>query len=440
VTLAVLVGLGSWGAGPAAAATSETLWGSGTPAGVRTADDSASVELGTAFTVKDSGTISGVRYWRGSAQAGTQTGALWSDSGQRLATATVPSSSQTGWQQASFSSPVKVDAGDSFVVSYHSPSGEYAFTPDYHGASTSSALSISSSNAGRYAYSSSTTFPTRSYRSTNYWVTPVYNSSSTSSDGGVAPAPAPDPTPTPSGKPGSSNTGVPDGTTLSRYTGPSTITTAGTVIDSKDITQGLTIRAKNVVIRNSKIHDDQDAIAGVYVDNGGSATITDSEIYNVDLGITYGNWTATRVDIHDTSSDGVKMSSNAKLQSSWIHNPKPSSGAHWDGVQVQNGVVNTTIAGSTIDARGSGSNSALFLTPDLGPSSDGPLTVTGNWLDGGNFTLYALDGDNGRYYIDNISVTNNRFGRGAAFGPTYVNVPVTWSGNVWDDTGRTVGH
>ena len=252
--------------------------------------------------------------------------------------------------------------------------------------------------------------------------------------------PTPTPTPVASGRPGPSSTGVPDGVALSAYTGPSTITTAGTVIDGKDVRVGLTIRAKNVVIRNSKIHDDLTAVAGVYVEGSGSATITDSEIYNVDLGITYGNWTAVRVDIHDTASDGVKMSSGARLENSWVHSPKPTSGAHWDGVQVQNGVVDAVIQGSYIDARGSGSNSALFLTPDLGPTTNGPLTVRGNWLDGGNFTLYALDGDNGRYFIRNITITGNRFGRGASYGPTYVNVPVTWSGNVWDDTGRTVGY
>lgn len=225
---------------------------------------------------------------------------------------------------------------------------------------------------------------------------------------------------------------------LTPYTGPRTITTAGTVIDGKNVTGGLVIRAKNVVIRNSKIHDDPGAVAGVYVDDGGSATITDSEIYNFAVGISYSNWTAVGVDIHDITFDGMKIGSNVRLQDSWVHNPRPSSDAHWDGGQVQAGVANTVIQGNNIDASGADTNSALFLTPDLGPSTSGPLTVTGNWLNGGNFTLCILDGANGKYYISDIAVTNNRFGRGGYYGPANVNVPVTWTGNVWDDTGATV--
>lgn len=44
--------------------------------------------------------------------------------------------------------------------------------------------------------------------------------------------------------PGPSNTGVPAGTTLSDYTGPCTITTADTVIDSKTVTCKILVRAK----------------------------------------------------------------------------------------------------------------------------------------------------------------------------------------------------
>lgn len=449
--LAMVLVLGGLGAGSAAAATAQSLWGNGSPAGVRTADDSSSVELGTAFTANDAGSISGVRFWRSSAQDDAQPTALWTSGGRLLAASNASSSDDAGWQTAWFASPVSVDAGDSFVVSYHTADGDYPYTADYHGASVSSGLSIPSSNAGRYTYSSSRAFPTRSYRSTNYWATPVFTpGSGSSTGGGVAPSTPPTPTPTAtstptttpssSGKPGPSNTGVPEGTTLTRYTGPQTITTAGTVIDSKDVSGGLVIRAKNVVIRNSKVHDAPDAVAGIYVENSGSATITDTEIYNVEVGITYSNWTAIRVDIHDTTFDGMKISSNVRLQDSWVHDARPSSDAHWDGGQVQNGVVNTVIDGNVIDATGSNTNTALFLTPDLGPSTNGPLTITDNWLDGGNFTVSILDGDNGRYYIDNISVKNNRFGHGGRYGPAYVNVPVTWSGNVYDDTGKTVGY
>jgi hypothetical protein len=200
----------------------------------------------------------------------------------------------------------------------------------------------------------------------------------------------------------------------------------------------LVVRAKDVVIRSSKIHGDLDAVAGVYVEETGSLTITDSEIFDVQVGISYSNWTALRVDIHDTTSDGVKISSNVRLQDSWIHDGKPDPGAHWDGGQVQSGLVDAVVQGSYIDASGPRTNAALFLAPDLGPSTRGPLTVTGNWLDGGNYTLYVLDGANKTYYIEDIKVADNRFGRSSRYGPADVTVPVSWSRNVWDDSGQTV--
>jgi hypothetical protein len=240
----------------------------------------------------------------------------------------------------------------------------------------------------------------------------------------VSPTPAVTTTSAPpsSGKPGSTNTGVPAGTTLTAYTGPKTITTAGTVIDGKDVNGALRIEAKNVTIKNSKVHGDLSS-TGIYV------------TYNFEVGITYSNFTAIRVNLHDITFDGLKMSSNARLQDSWIHAPKPTADAHWDGVQVQNGVVNTVIQGNNIDASGSGTNSALFLCPDIGPSTAGPLTVTSNWLSGGNFTVAILDGNNGQYFIKSIIVRTNRFVTPGQYGFSNVNVPITQSGNVVDSSG-----
>ena len=79
----------------------------------------------------------------------------------------------------------------------------------------------------------------------------------------------------------------------------------------------------------------------------------------------------------------------------------------------------------------------MFIAPDLGPGTVGPLTITGNYLNGGNYTIYIVDGANGKYVIGNISVTNNSFGRTARYGPSSTNVP-SQSGNVWADTGKSV--
>lgn len=234
-------------------------------------------------------------------------------------------------------------------------------------------------------------------------------------------------------KPGPTNTGVPAGTVLTPYTGPMRITTAGTVIENKDVSGGLRIEAKNVVIKNSKVHGSDEV--GIYTTDTGSATITDTEIYGFQTGLVYSNFTALRVNLHDLSYDGVKLSSNAKVQDSWIHAPRPSADAHWDGIQVQDGVVNTVIQGNNIEATAANANSALFLCPDLGPSTNGPLTVQGNWLSGGNFTVATLDGNNGKYFIKVIVIKDNKFGSKGQYGYSNVNVPIIQSGNLVEATG-----
>lgn len=262
----------------------------------------------------------------------------------------------------------------------------------------------------------------------------------------TTPAPTPTvttPAPTPtsasptalSGWPGASNTGVPSGTTLTP-SGALIITTAGAVIENLDISGGVEVRAANVTIRNCKIHGT--GTYGLYV-RSGSVTITDSEIYGgFENGIGFDNWTAIRVNIHGTSGDGVKLGSNVRLEDSWIHDLTPASGAHADGGQVQGGIVNTVVRHNWIDMNFANANAALFIAPDLGPSSAGPLTIEGNYVNGGNFTVYIVDGNNGQYFISNITFRDNKFGRNFNYGPMNVNVPVAETNNTYLDNGAAV--
>ena len=191
-----------------------------------------------------------------------------------------------------------------------------------------------------------------------------------------------------------------------------------------------------MVIKNSRIHGSDSN--GIYV-RSGSVSVYDSEIYGFENGIGFDNWSAYRVNIHGTYGDGVKLGSNVLLQDSWIHDLTPASGAHADGGQMQGGVRNLVVRHNVIDLSTVGSaNAALFLAPDLGPSTDGPVTINNNWLDGGNYTLFCVDGNNGQYLVKNISITQNRFGRHSHYGPSRINVPITQSGNTWDDTGAAL--
>ena len=450
LALGVVLALGGPSLGSVAAGAEETIWGGESPTDARTATDRASVELGTAFRVDADGEITGIRYWRASrwSPVGTRTGTLWTAGGGRVATAVFPSPSKAGWQTVSFASPVHVEAGESFVASYHAPRGQYAFTANYHGSSVSDSLAIPGVNAGRYMYSSSISFPTRTYQSSNYWVTPVFTPAM-ESNAPVTPVPSPSastsppPTASPSvapdvqdAVPGPTTTGVPVGTKLTT-SGALRVTNANTVLSDLDIRGTVSIEAPGVVIKNSKIHGSGSG-NGIQVRSGGVA-IHDSEIYGFENGIGGDDWKAYRVNVHSNAGDGIKLGSDTVLADSWIHDLTPDSGAHADGIQVQSGIVNAVVRNNVIDLSTTKSpNAALFIAPDLGPSSAGPVLVEGNFFDGGNYTVQVVDGNNGRYFIDEIEFRDNTWGRTNNYGPVRTNVPVTWVNNTYADTGAII--
>lgn len=228
---------------------------------------------------------------------------------------------------------------------------------------------------------------------------------------------------------------MPAGTRLTALSGGLEITTDDAVVDAKDINGPVVIDANRVTIQNSKIH-------GAFQDYGvlirsGSVRILDSEIWGFQNGIASSNWTATRVNLHGFSDDGVKLGSNVTLADSWIHDMAPAADAHSDGGQMQAGSTHVTVMHNNIDVASKAklANSALMISPDLGPSSAGPVTIADNWLNGGNYTLFCVDGDNGRFFVRNISIVSNRFGSNRKYGRVRVNVPVNARGNVVDRTG-----
>lgn len=239
-------------------------------------------------------------------------------------------------------------------------------------------------------------------------------------------------------KPGPRTTGVPDPSSLSRVPGGLHIIRAHTVVEAADITGPVVVDAPNVTITGSKIHGSGESY-GIFV-RSGSVAVVDSELWGFQNGIAGDNWSAIRVDLHGMSDDGVKLGSNVMVLDSWIHSMEPGPDSHADGAQMQSGSRHVLIRHSVIDmgSVGDAANAALFLAPDLGPNSPGPVTIDGNWLNGGNFTLACLDGDNGAYVVDNIWVLRNRFGPDYQYGPLSVRVPVTLQSNVFDATGAPV--
>jgi hypothetical protein len=414
----------------------ETLWGPVRPWGLSVqTDDTDAVELGTTFTVQVDGTVQGVRFWKPPVNTGTHTGSLWTSSGRLLATAEFTDETAFGWQQVSFSEPVAVTEGTTYVVSYFAPEGKYAYTENFSGESESPSMEVPATDAGRFTYGQPGSFPTSTFKSTIYWVDPLF----VPDPGSGTPTPPPTTPPPTADMPGPDNTGVPDGTVLTE-SGPLRITEPNTVIDGLDITGGVSVEAANVTIKNSKIHRNFQG-DGVSVRNG-NVTILDSELFGNANAIGYSSWAGYRLDIHGDRGDGVKMGTDTILQDSWIHDLFPSQTAHADAIQVQDGSTNIVIRHNTIDLSNSvginSANAAVFIAPDFGPNTEGPILVEDNYFDGGGYTVYCVDGNNGEFVISNITFRNNTFGRTAEYGPVYVNVPVTWTNNTYADNGEPI--
>src|SRR4029077_10468146 len=156
-----------------------SVWPAAATPAVAAANDPSPIEIGMRFRADTAGTITGVRFYKGATNTGTHTGSLWTNTGQLLATATFAGESGSGWQQVTFSTPVAVAANTTYVVSYHTNAGNYAYSSGYfagagvdHAPLHALADGIDAAT-GLYLYGASA-FPTQSYNSTNYWVDVVF--------------------------------------------------------------------------------------------------------------------------------------------------------------------------------------------------------------------------------------------------------------------------
>jgi len=132
--------------------------------------DGSSVELGVGFVPQVDGRVTGVRFYKSTANTGTHVGSLWNSSGTRLATVTFSGESASGWQTASFATPVNVTASSRYVISYLAPNGHYSSSSHFFDSDWKNGPLVAPGGPnGLYRYGSGG-FPNGSYASTNYWV------------------------------------------------------------------------------------------------------------------------------------------------------------------------------------------------------------------------------------------------------------------------------
>lgn len=246
------------------------------------------------------------------------------------------------------------------------------------------------------------------------------------------------------------------GATLTTYSGPSTITTDGTTIDSKDISGGLQINADNVTIRKSRIraHGSSPTDGGVmaiqqgtFYDSQTNLTIEDCEItrpsgssnsldYALQL---YGTGvTITRCKIWNVTS-GIHFNphgGSCTVEDTYIGQLVDISGLdHNDCVIANGGANNITINRCRLEV-------PIAQTTPIAAYPEGPPNtywlVDSCWIDGGGYGCYVGYTVGSESPNNHFTVQNNIFGR-SFFANCGSNGPVNTgsggflagTGNVW---------
>jgi len=417
--------------------------------------DSESYELGTKFRPLVDGVVTGVKFYKGTGNTGTHAGNLWEGDGTHLASVAFTNETATGWQTATFSSPITVTAGTTYVISYSAPNGHYASTSQYFASEgiTSQYLTALASGVeggnGVYAENPGD-FPVSSFQNTNYWVDVIFAPNPQAGGPAVKQL---DNSKVYPGFPGSNNTGVPVGKRIP--------TRDREIVAYQPVTMTgmIEVRAPDVIIRTSKIN------GVVYLDRSAlgsdtwSVTIEDSEVAAGDVivgAVREGNITIIRSNIHG-GQHSVHCGGNCTVTDSWLHGQyvfTSPTDSHNNGF-LSNGGSNMTLTHNTLscDAPNIGSagcSGDLSLFGDFSPITD--VTIDNNLFTASldtPFCLFAGYQDNKPFGldVDNIDITNNVFQRGTnnlcgAFGPVTnylldgVGTPPpnsTWQNNTWDD-------
>ncbi|BCH20829.1 right-handed parallel beta-helix repeat-containing protein [Mesorhizobium sp. L-8-3] len=236
--------------------------------------------------------------------------------------------------------------------------------------------------------------------------------------------------------PDASNTGVPDGVTLTP-SGSIVVTKAGTVLKNLDIKGDIYVMAPNVTIENCRITtsswqgiNTNGSASGLVVQNCeingqgkmagsygimGHGTFIGNNIYGFENGI------------------GLSGGSGGIVKGNFIHDLQaPGSDPHYDGIAIQGGQSNVLVEGNTVFAR---DTSNIFIKNDFGPISD--VRVNNNYLAGDPGIMIYVDGRASGGPITGVSITNNYMEKGYYDYFSIDNSSPVISGNVYLKEGQS---
>jgi Ca2+-binding RTX toxin-like protein len=231
--------------------------------------------------------------------------------------------------------------------------------------------------------------------------------------------------------PDATNTGVPDGVTL-LPSGAISVDKPGVTISGLDIKGPVYINANNVTLQNSKVTS-----SDFYVVKIGSgvtgAVVQDNEINGVGVGNDgnngiAGQGTFLRNNIYNVENGITLMGPNSVVKDNYIHDLKASGAPHYDGMQIDGNVSNTTISHNTV-INDHTQTAAIMIDNYFGPISN--IKVDDNLLVGGAYTVYSSAQFSGGS-VSGVSFTNNHMGKGSVGVSAITGNTVVWENNGTD--------
>ncbi len=142
-----------------------------------------SMELGMKFRADVAGFVTALRYFKPAGTTGTHTGHLWTGTGTQLAEQVFTGETASGWQEVTLTTPLPIAANTTYVVTYFTASGDYAATGNYFTQPIGTGVLHGLANGtdgpnGIYEYTATSTFPTQSFNSANYYADVVFDTAS----------------------------------------------------------------------------------------------------------------------------------------------------------------------------------------------------------------------------------------------------------------------
>ena len=261
------------------------------------------------------------------------------------------------------------------------------------------------------------------------------------------------------GYPDSTNTGVPAGTTLKSQTNNITVTTPGTTIKDVALEGSISVEANNTTIEDTDVtvNGTQGGCSGscggrgIWIKPGVTGTV----IQNVAChgGALSGSNVTQYCIMSNDSATTIKqlyaynctecLAGPMNLSNSFIN----ESGAtipqeHYEDIYYGGGGGPLIVNHNTM-LNQQGQTAVVFASVDFGNQTT--LTITNNLMAGGGYMIYGGGSGSGGKVVGPVTITGNRFSRefypnGGYYGvASYMNEAVTtWSGNMWDETLKSV--